>query len=140
MKWVSHRMRPDLIGKEVGTIDNNGYVKVWIDMKQYRVHRLAFLYMDGVTPLIVDHINGNPSDNRWANLRNVNKTINGQNIKKARRDSSHGFLGVHKGGAGFTATICVNGKSMYLGSYATPEIAHEAYLKAKRKLHEGNTL
>lgn len=140
MKWIKHEKRPDMVGKRLGSIDNNGYVKVWVDGKQYRVHRLAFLYMNGSIPDLVDHRDGVGANNRWKNLRAATKTTNAQNIKKAKADSSHGFLGVYKQKGKFIARITVNGSAISLGSYETPESAHSAYLTAKRKLHEGNTL
>ncbi len=140
MKWIAHHHRPDMVGKRLGSIDDNGYVKVWIDSRQYRVHRLAFLYMTGAIPPIVDHINGISADNRWVNLRESDKMRNAQNMKRARKDNTTGFLGVHVSRYKFTAGIHLSGKGKYLGSFDTPEEAHEAYLIAKRKLHEGNTL
>lgn len=140
MKWIYNRQRPDMVGKRLGSIDDNGYVKVWIDLHQYRVHRLAFLYMTGKIPALVDHIDGVGINNKWSNLRAATKITNAQNIKKARVDSSHGFLGVYIQKGKFISRITVDGKAISLGSYGTPESAHEAYLTAKRKLHEGNTL
>lgn len=140
MKWIFHHQRPDMLQKKLGSIDSGGYVKVWIDHNQYRVHRLAFLYMNGSIPKLVDHINGNRSDNRWINLRESNKSENAQNMKRAKKDSTTGFLGVHVSRNKFTASIITGGKNKYLGSFDTPEKAHESYLTEKRKSHKGNTL
>jgi hypothetical protein len=44
--------------------------------------------MDGALPpadKCVDHINGNPKDNRWDNLRIVTQFVNQQNRHKARK-------------------------------------------------------
>ena len=40
----------------------------------------------------------------------------------------------------YEACIKENGKNKYLGNYSTPEEAHQAYLTAKRELHEGCTI
>jgi|SRR5262249_13953776 len=46
-----------------------GYVCIAVDGRKYRAQRLAFLYMTGDwPPAQIDHINGDTSDNRWANL------------------------------------------------------------------------
>lgn len=140
--WAMNRMGPVRKGEIAGTIDNNGYVKIWIDRKQYRAQRLAFLYMAGNFPDIADHKNGIVADNRWCNLRNLSKTANGQNISKPRSHNKCGFLGVqkHTDYDKFVARIVIKGKEKYLGIFDTPELAHAAYLAAKRIYHEGNTL
>jgi hypothetical protein len=43
-------------------------------------------------PELVDHINRDPSDNRWVNLRPADKSINAINAK--RRPSKSGHIGV----------------------------------------------
>ncbi len=142
MKWIAHRQRPDMVGKRLGSVDNNGYIKVWIDGKQYRVHRLAFLYMTGSFPKIADHLDGVTSNNKFSNLRDATKSINGQNMKRARKDNLSGFLGVstHKKSGKFDARIHTDGVGKYIGRFDTAELAHSAYIDEKRKIHKGNTL
>ena len=60
--------------------------------------------------------------------------------RKAHSNNKTGFLGVRPVGEGFQAAIKINKKIRSLGVYATPELAYEAYLKAKRELHPGNML
>ena len=51
--------------RAVGYRSQYGYLMVSINRKQYRAHRLAWLYVYGVWPNDeVDHINGNKEDNR----------------------------------------------------------------------------
>jgi hypothetical protein len=71
-----------------------GYCKISIENEKHYAHRLAFLYMTGKMPEhSVDHINGNPSDNRWTNLREATHRQNLQNQKK-RNTNSSGYTGV----------------------------------------------
>lgn len=129
------------IGEIAGSINNHGYVLISILGGRYSAHRLAWLYMTGKWPINqIDHINTIKNDNRWNNLRQVTCSINKQNTRKANCDSSTGFLGAHPSGKKFRAQIRIDGKNIHLGLYSTPEDAHEAYIKAKRKLHIGNTL
>ena len=125
-----------------GSIDPGGYHRVSIDCKKYWAHRVAFLYMTGEWPKNdVDHIDGNPANNRWANLRDVSTATNVQNVKRASKNNKSGFLGVEATKDGtFYARIMSNRVRVNLGHYSTPEAAHEAYLNAKRRLHEGCTI
>lgn len=88
----------------------------------------------------MDHINGNRSDNRWANLRDVTHSVNLQNQRRPKSDNKCGFLGVHAHPSGFRAYIGVNKVRLDLGVYATAHKAHQVYLSAKRRLHEGCTI
>ncbi|MCZ6898266.1 MAG: HNH endonuclease signature motif containing protein [Betaproteobacteria bacterium] len=77
-----------------GYVDTRGYVKICINQsKPYKAHRLAWLYVYGEWPDIVDHMNRNPSDNRLCNLRNVSHSGNQKNTK-LRIDNSTGIPGV----------------------------------------------
>jgi hypothetical protein len=49
-------------------------------------------------------------------------------------------LGVTPKGRRFMAQIGANGKHYCLGRYDTAQEAHEAYVRAKRVLHEGGML
>ncbi len=121
-----------------------GYVQVRVRGVNYRAHRIIWLWLNGVWPsLHIDHVNGIRSDNRPSNLREVTQSTNLQNLKSAHADNQSGHLGVvHNPTRGnpWRAEIFYQGKKHFLGRYATPQEAHEAYLKAKRRLHEGCTI
>ncbi len=125
-------------GRSLGWIQRRwGYRHIKLDGREYKAHRLAFLYMTGAWPAEgVDHINGQKADNRWANLRDADKSENGQNRVIANPKSTTGFLGAHLVSPGrWQARITLNRVVHYLGRYDSPEAAHAAYLKAKRELH-----
>ncbi|ABM32363.1 HNH endonuclease [Paracidovorax citrulli] len=117
-----------------------GYLVVSLGGKKWLAHRLAWLHVHGVWPQHeIDHINGDPSDNRIANLRDVRTVVNAQNKRQARVDSRSGLLGAAlcKQSGKFRARIQVAKKFVHIGMFATAEEAHAAYMDAKRKLHPG---
>jgi hypothetical protein len=125
------------------TLDDMGYVRVCIDYKRFRLHRLAVFYMTGAMPTgHVDHINGVRHDNRWSNLRVVSHRTNIENRKGPNANSKTGLLGVHfsRSDNKFKAQITVNYKFVSLGRFDTAEEASKAYMAARRRLHQGNTL
>lgn len=129
------------VGSIAGNVGNEGYIAINFRGKKKKAHRLAWLYMTGEWPeKDVDHMNGDRADNRWANLRAADDSINAQNQRKASSNNISGYLGVTTQGNGFKATIRSEGKVIYLGFFKTAISAHEAYVEKKRILHPGNTL
>lgn len=130
------------VGAPAGGKTKKGYAYISIDGKGYMAHRLARMYIDGQMPAAqVDHINGIRHDNRAANLRHATNTTNLQNLRTARSDSKSSVMGAHRLTNGrWQARITVHGNRKSLGTHATAELAGNAYIAAKRLLHEGNTL
>jgi hypothetical protein len=123
-------------GDLAGCLTRDGYWIIKIGGKIYPAHRLAWFYVNGKWPTKhLDHINGIKNDNRFCNLREVSVSENQQNLTKAHKDSKSGFLGVIKKGKVFKARIKIDGKQKHLGTFATPELAFAAYVKAKREFH-----
>ena len=120
------------------------YTSISIQGKLHRAHRLAWLYVTGAWPdRFVDHINGERSDNRWANLRQANGSLNQQNLRASRGDTCSGLLGVYqtdKKSHPWRASITVDGKDRHIGNFETKDEAYCAYLKTKRAMHEGCTI
>lgn len=139
--WLIHQP-PSAPGKRAGGADERGYVRITIDGSRYRANRLAWLYMRGTWPEgVVDHVNGDTSDDRFANLRDISFAANTQNRRRAHRGSASGLIGAHKTKNNrYSSSIQHRGKQHQLGTFATPIEAHRAYVDAKRALHEGCTL
>lgn len=123
-------------GSPAGCLDSYGYVVIRINGANRKAHRLAWLHTYGTLPDgQVDHINRERADNRIANLRSATVQENQHNQSDARRGNKAGLLGVSPKRGKWRAQIKVDGKKLHIGTFDTPEAAHEAYLEAKRKLH-----
>ena len=131
-------------GKMAGGPGGSGYIVIPIDDGRYQAHRLAWLYVHGEWPEhFIDHINGIRSDNRLANLRDVSRQTNQQNMRKAP-GAKQMPLGVYfhhrKLLRRYSASIRIDGRTKHLGYFDDPEVAHDAYLQAKRRHHAGCTI
>jgi hypothetical protein len=124
-------------GKLAGSPDEDGYLRIGIDGRRYRAHRLAWFYVHGEWPdLWIDHIDGVPSNNAIANLRQVTNAENQQN-RAMQRNNKSGYRGVSQTAAGkWAATIRRGAAHTYLGIFDCPKEASTAYEAARRDLFE----
>lgn len=135
--WLKSLSNNIKVGMPAGCYSHN-YRVITIFGKNYRATHLAYLYMTGALPDgIIDHMNMNPRDNRWCNLRLTTVQGNSQNLQYPHKDSKSGFLGVTPYRSKFVAQIYANGKRLYLGVFATAEAAHNEYIRVKKILHPG---
>lgn len=140
--WRDGCPRQHMAGAAAGS-QFRDYLRVRIFGRRYYAHRLVWLIVHGRWPShCIDHVNGNGSDNRIENLRDVPQKVNSQNIHRATVNSSSRLLGAValKGTTRWRAEIKTDGKKLHLGLFDSAEEAHAAYVKAKRKLHQGCTI
>lgn len=124
--WLNNQRR-DLVGKVAGSVTAAGYVKIMVNHKQYKAHRLAWLYVLGEMPAEkIDHADRVKSNNIWANLRLASSRQNSWNTGKYKNNLT-GFKGVTYKGNMYTAQATYEGQYLYLGSYESAELASEAY-------------
>lgn len=124
-------------GSIAGSVVESGYIHIMVDGKQYKAHRLAWLYVHGeFPPKHIDHANGNPSDNRLVNLRPASHSENACNQGKKSTNTS-GWCGVsfHKQSGKHRAEIMLAGNCHYLGGYDSPEIAAAVYNHVCQQVH-----
>lgn len=118
-------------GDVAGRDNGQGYIRIYVDGKGYKAHRLAWFYMTGYWPSEVDHKNTVRSDNRWSNLREATRHENRTNCS-AYKNNSSGIKGVsfYKPTGKWKAQIQKNGKKIGLGYFNTKEDAGAAYAQA----------
>ena len=133
-------------GMLAGSDDGKGYRKIEIGGKGYYGHRLAFLYMTGAFPeKDTDHIDGNPSNDAWANLRAVSTRENMLNKRRYNNNKS-GRVGViwSKGGGKWVAHISVDKRLKHLGVFESLDDAiacrEAAEIKYNYHPNHGRTL
>lgn len=125
-----------------GPAPSHGYWRISVDGRQHYAHRLVWLYVHGKWPDgEVDHIDGDRTNNRLANLRDVSPTFNRWNRRVACKNNPYG-----KGVMG--VTLCKKSGSWVaqikepitgyrrLGCFKTMEEAQAAYQVAKRAVQE----
>lgn len=126
------------VGDIAGWYDYKNYLKIKILDKSHFTHRLVWLYVYGYIPKEdIDHINGIKNDNRVINLRLASNSENHQNRIVSKNNKS-GYIGVSPHLNKWRSKITLNGKSIYLGIFNTPEEAHKHYVAAKSLLHTFN--
>lgn len=90
--------------KELNIKYNNKYVRLF-------VHRVVFAIYNNKWPKgIIDHIDGNRSNNNPKNLRDVDNSQNALNSDKPRKNNSLGIQGIYKHSGGFQAELAFRGK------------------------------
>lgn len=102
------------------------YVRSGTPLGRVRLHRL----LTGAPPdMVVDHIDGDPLNNRRCNLRVCSHADNLRNSAKRNGTKDSIFKGVSLSGSNgrFRAKIRSHGKQYNLGSFASEEEAARAY-------------
>jgi hypothetical protein len=94
-KQVGRGRVGDVVGHKYTAYKSSKRVMTRINHKAYLVHRLIYKWhnADFDSSQEIDHIDGNPSNNRIENLRLVDHKTNMQNIRR-RTDNTSGVAGI----------------------------------------------
>jgi len=129
-------------GDIVGSTESSGYLQVKVNRVSYRVHRIIYKLLRGDfnEELQIDHINRNRADNRIENLRLVTTEENCRNQKR-RTNNTSGHSGVYWFCVqnNWRATIYINGRKAFLGSFKKKEDAVAARKKAEKEAGYSDT-
>ena len=125
------------IGDLSGTFDSKGYRQTRINGVKILNHRIIFLMFHGFLPDYIDHIDGNPKNNKIENLRNVTQTQNCQNQKIPKNNTS-GLKNVswHKLQKKWQVRINVNGALKHFGFYHDIQVAKFIAETMRHKYHQ----
>jgi hypothetical protein len=125
------------IGERTGTLNQNGYWNVRVNNKQYKNHIIIFLMHHGYLPKFVDHIDGNPLNNKIENLRPATHAENIQNAK-TYNTSTTGIRNVswHKPLNKWRVQLQVRGKKKHIGYFDDLELAELVAIEARDKYHK----
>lgn len=124
--------RGKIKGAVAGSLRKNpsgkAYRQIGFDKGSHFEHRLVWLWVYGCWPeKDIDHIDGDPLNNRPSNLRLATPIQNLANVGLIKRNK-HGLKGVTlKFGKYWIAKHSINGKSHHIGSYKTKEEAAANY-------------
>ncbi len=134
-RWKVKKARRVQIGNAAGTLHPNGYVYIKIADIRYFAHVLAWIYIYGERPDMLDHIDRCRSNNRIENLRVCTGSQNKYNSSRYCNNTS-GKRGVswHKQYQKWQAYINIDGRRKYLGRFPSIEEATIAYETAAREL------
>lgn len=118
-------------GSRSHTGERDPYIRVLVDGERHYLHRLVWVYHYGhiAKDKIIDHINGNPLDNRIKNLRVVSYRENYTNSRRSKNNKS-GYTGVCRGGNRWIAYITVCGTKIILGRFEELRYAIAARIDA----------
>jgi len=136
--WLENRGRNGngaKAGDAAGYIDKTtGYVKIHVDGYYGLGHRLAWYFMTGENPDVIDHINRIRHDNRFINLRTCRMQENLWNLSTSPRSKS-GVRNVSWCAAKSKWQICLkkDGKSIHFGYVEDLELADVVAKSAREK-------
>lgn len=124
-------------GDLAGGITLNGYWRIKAGRKHFYAHRLAWeLYYGAAPTMEIDHINGNRSDNRIANLRLAEKSENQMNRRRHKQTKS-GVKGVNWNPEvkKWVSRCAAKGKRIHIGYFDSLADAELAYKLTAKKMH-----
>jgi hypothetical protein len=117
--------------RAVGSLAAHGYWTARLGGSLYYAHRLVWaLHHGDPGPLVVDHIDDDPSHNHLTNLQAITKHQNEARTcgRGTRYDKRRGS---------WCASITVDRQPRHLGTFATEEEARAAYVQAKALIAKG---
>lgn len=134
LTWVAHPKHESRDGTKAGYLSKStSYWCIEIFGREYKIHRLGWLFMTGAWPkdgYDIDHINQNKADNRFCNLREATRPQNRVNSKRNSNNTS-GCTGVQPWFNKWRVKV----GGAYVGLYDTFEEAVAVRHKAAKEVY-----
>lgn len=122
---------PANAGGVAGSPTGHGYRKITIDYEKHYEHHLAWLYIHGEYPEMLDHADGNRSNNAISNLRVATRTQNRYNHKRSELTGAYFSKRTGK----WFSQIQMGPNTRWLGTFNSAEAAANAYRTASIAAH-----
>lgn len=130
LNWLIRPNRKMQCGDSAGTPNSHGYTVISVDKVKYQSHRLIWaIHYGEQPPRLIDHIDGNRSNNCISNLRAASFSQNCHNARIPKNNKS-GAKGVQHRDGVFIAQIQINRVRKQLGRFSTLAEAEGAYAAA----------
>jgi len=133
--WIKSPSAAVPVGSKTG-FKGDRYARIQFKGKQLLAHRVAWFFTYGEVPSMIDHINGDPFDNRLCNLRASNAFLNSRNRESHRKGK---LFGAHLIRGKYHGSFSREKKVYFVGVFDSEKEASAAvfgYLKAKGWLEE----
>jgi len=132
--WTEDRRPRHKAGDRAGTVRTDGRRSVGVNQTLYLEYRVIFFMHHGYWPKEVDHINGDPTDNRIENLRAATRGQNARNTKAQARNKL-GVKNVYQRGKKYRVMLTIDKAITYFGSHDSLEFAELVAIEAREKHH-----
>ena len=123
-------------GDKAGGLYGDGYISLSVSNKRYLAHRVIFLMHNEYLPEMIDHIDGDRTNNRIENLRAATRAQNGHNFGlSAHNKSGHRNVYWSNKDNRWRVHLRCNGKRISCGSFVELDDAIAAANSAREKYH-----
>ncbi len=139
LTWKKTRNPNCRMGTSAGCRTKKGYLRICVGGVDYMAHRVIWRMMTGEDPshLQIDHIDQDPSNNRWSNLRLASQSQNLHNTGRTSRSKRPTPKGVSwsPSGLNWIVSVKIVGSRSYLGAFEDLDAAESVARLARSILH-----